>query len=236
MHIRSFAYRSLISHINTYDLLLYLPQLFQIIKFDYHYSSPIIEHLLQQSIEDHRLAHKLYWCLRQLLLMENMHFIRYYYFFMALSYVIGENFRRELENEYQLGLQLKRIGSELKTSRFNRRFFLNQQLTLLNDDFFQWGEQSCRLPCQFNFLTNNIDLNSCSVFSSGTSPMKIVFNPIDTSGEKYYSIYKVGDDLRVGNSKLYLANLKCLFILVCSKIKLSCNCLHVWTRSGKRMI
>ena len=197
MHIRSFAYRSLISHINTYDLLLYLPQLLQIIKFDYHYSSPIISHLLQQSIEDHRLAHKLYWYLRQLLLMENIHFIRYYYFFMALSYVIGENFRVELEHEYQLGLKLKRIGSELKTSKFNRRFFLNQQLTILNEDFFQSGEQSCRLPCQFNFLTNSIDLNSCTVFSSGTSPMKIVFNPIDPSGEKYFSIYKVGDDLRV---------------------------------------
>jgi phosphatidylinositol-4-phosphate 3-kinase len=192
MYIRSFAYRSLISNLTIHDLILYLPQLLQIIKFDYKYSSPIIEYLLKESINNHRLAHKLYWYLRQLLLTENIHFIRYYYLFMSLLYVIGENFRIELQNEYNLSINLRTIGLELKTLKINKGYFLIEQLKELNNHFFQ----SCRLPCQFNFRTNNIDINSCSIFNSLTLPIKIVFNSIDLSCEKYYSIFKIGDDLR----------------------------------------
>ena len=46
-------------------------------------------------------------------------------------------------------------------------------------------------------MTNNLDINSCSFFNSLTLPIKLVFNPIDSSCEKYYAIYKIGDDLRV---------------------------------------
>jgi phosphatidylinositol-4-phosphate 3-kinase len=197
MYIRSFAYRSLISQITSHDLIIYSPQLLQIIKFDYDYSSPIIEHLLKESIHDHRLAHKLYWYLRQLLLTENIHFTRYYYLFMSLLYVIGENFRIELQNEYDLCINLRKIGLELKKTKSNKGYFLIEQLKELNNEFFQSGKYSCRLPCQFSFITNNIDINSCSIFNSLTLPVKLVFNPIDLSCEKYYSIYKIGDDLRV---------------------------------------
>jgi hypothetical protein len=72
-----------------------------------------------------------------------------------------------------------------------------EQLKELNNEFFQTGQHSCRLPCQFSFLTNSIDINSCSIFSSLRLPVKLVFNPIDLSCEKYYSMYKIGDDLRV---------------------------------------
>jgi phosphatidylinositol-4-phosphate 3-kinase len=208
MYIRSFAYQTLISQLTSHDLLIYLPQLLQIIKFDYNYTSPIIEHLLKESIQDYRLAHKLYWYLRQLLLTENIHFIRYYYLFISLLYVIGENFRIELQNEYNLCLNLKKIGLEIKTIKSNRGSYLNEQLKEFNHDFFHSGQNSCRLPCQFSFLTNNIDVNSCSIFNSLTLPVKLIFNPIDYSGEKYYSIYKIGDDLR--QDQIVLQLLSCM--------------------------
>jgi phosphatidylinositol-4-phosphate 3-kinase len=208
MHLRSFAYQSLISQITSHDLIIYLPQLLQLIKFDYNYSSPIIQHLLQESIKDHRLAHQLYWYLRQLLLTENLHFLRYYYLFLSLLYVIGENFRQELQKEYDLCLNLKRIGLELKTTKTNKGLFLTEQLKELNNTFFQSGEHSCRLPCQFNFRTNYIDINSCSIFNSVTLPVKLVFNPTDLSGEKYFSIYKIGDDLR--QDQIVLQLLSCM--------------------------
>lgn len=62
--------------------------------------------------------------------------------------------------------------------------------------FLSIGKLTCRLPCQFNFLTNNLDISSCSFYNSLTVPLKLVFNPTDSSCEKYYSIYKIGDDLR----------------------------------------
>jgi phosphatidylinositol-4-phosphate 3-kinase len=198
MHIRSFAYRSLISRLTSHDILIYLPQLLQIIKFDYTHSSVIIEYLLKQSLMDHRLAHKLYWHLRQLLIIEHLHYIRYYYLFLSLLYVLEENLRLELETEYDLCINLKRIGLKLKTNKFNSKGnYLSEELNELNTKFFSSRKLTCRLPCQFNFLTNSLDVNSCSFFNSLTVPIKLVFNPIDSSCEKYYSIYKIGDDLRV---------------------------------------
>jgi len=198
MHIRSFAYQSLISRLTVSDLLIYLPQLLQIIKFDYTHSSIIIEYLLKQSLKDHRLAHKLYWHLRQLLITEHLHYIRYYYLFLSLLFVLEENFRLELQNEYDLCLNLKHIGLKLKTNKLNNKAsFLVEQLKELNTRFFHSGKLTCRLPCQFNFMTNSLDINSCSFYNSLTVPIKLVFNPIDSSCEKYYSIYKIGDDLRV---------------------------------------
>lgn len=204
MYIRKFAYKSLLTQITTHDLIIYLPQLLQIIKFDYYYTTPFIEHLLTESIHNHRLAHKLYWYLRQLLLTETIHFLRYYYLYLSLLYVLEENFRNELRNEYDLCLNLRNIGLELKNnSKLNKRTFLTEQLKELNHEFFQSGQYSCRLPCQFSFLTNNIDINSCSIFNSFTLPVKIVFNPVDISCEKYYSMYKIGDDLRVKYLSLF---------------------------------
>ncbi|CAF0997755.1 unnamed protein product [Rotaria sordida] len=208
MYIRSCAYRSLILHITSYELMIYLPQILQIIKFDYYYSSLIIEYLLQQCINDYYLAHKLYWYLRQLLLTENIHFIRYYYIFMSLLYIIEEYFYIELENEYNLCINLKNIGSELKNNTLNKGYYLIEELKKLNMEVFQSNQRSCRLPCQFSFITNNIDIKSCSIFHSLTCPMKLVFNSIDLSSEKYYSIYKIGDDLR--QDQIVLQLLTCM--------------------------
>ena len=233
MHIRSFAYRALIASFTSHDLLVYLPQLLQIIKFDYTHSSVIIEYLLQQCLNDHCLAHKLYWHLRQLLITEHLHYIRYYYLFLSLLYVLEENFRRELQLEYDLCLSLKRIGLKLKSHKpHNRTTFLQEQLKQFNREFFQSGKLTCRLPCQFNFMTNSLDINSCSFFNSLTIPIKLVFNPIDSSCEKYYSIYKIGDDLRVSDIAHHLQKDRAPSF---SKIKSSYNSSPAWTKSGKPM-
>lgn len=197
MFVRSVAYRALIKSFSPSDSLIYLPQMLQIIKFDYSHSSIFIEFLLKQSLEDHRLAHKLYWHLRQLLITEHLHYIRFYYLFLSLLFVLEENFRDELQNEYELCLNLKRIGTKLKEQRsHNKNAFLIEQLREINREYFQLGRKSCRLPCQFGFMTNGIDVNSCSFYNSLTVPIKLIFNPIDSSCEKYSSIYKIGDDLR----------------------------------------
>lgn len=197
MYIRSFAYQALLSQLNSNDLLIYLPQLLQIIKFDYTHSSVLIEYLLKQSLINHCFAHKFYWYLRQLLITEHLHYIRYYYLFLSLLYVLEENFRRELQIEYDLCVQLKNLGLTFKKNKSNHKnTVLSDLLNNFNQNFFQSGSLTCRLPCQFNFLTKNLDISSCSFYNSLTVPLKLVFNPIDSSGEKYYSIYKIGDDLR----------------------------------------
>ena len=198
MHIRTLAYRSLLSHLNQSILTLYVPQLLQMIKFDYHDGSLLIEHLLEHSIQDFRLAHQLYWFLRQLLTSDQIHFLRYYHFFLSLLYVLPEEFRCELQNQYELALRLNHVALEMKNLKNNRQTVLMEKLKEINVEFFQSSPpKTCRLPCQFSFITENIDVQSCSVFNSFTTPIKLIFNSIDSFGDKYSTIYKVGDDLRV---------------------------------------
>ena len=237
IHVRLFAYQSLISCLMSDELIIYLPQLLQMIKFDYHYPTPIVEYLLKQCTNNNYLTHKLYWHLRQLLLNETIHFIRYYYMFMSLMYVIDENFRIELEHEYDLCIQLKRISLELRNNKINKGSILIEQLKEFNREFFQFNQRSCRLPCQFNFLTNDIDIKSCSVFTSLTSPIKLVFNSIKNTYDKYYAIFKIGDDLRV----IFFLQKRNFLVFyfssnLCSKIKLFYNYYHVWIKYGKHII
>ncbi|CAF3791534.1 unnamed protein product [Rotaria socialis] len=208
MHIRSFAYQSLISRLKPDELIFYLPQILQIIKFDYNYSSTMLKYLLERSMNDYRIAHKLYWHLRQLLLTETIHFIRYYYLYMALVYIIEDYFRTELETQSDLCINLRKIRSELKSSELNREDYLSEQLKNLNNEFFQSNQRSCRLPCQFSFITNSIDIKSCSIFRSLTCPLQLVFDPIDLSSETFYAIYKTGDDLR--QDQIVLQLLTCM--------------------------
>ena len=198
MFLRCRAYRALVKHLSSNDFILYLPQVLQMLKFDYDGFSPIIEHLFDQSMSDARFAHQFYWHLRQLLQTETIHFRRFYHIFMSFLYVLPEKFREELQIQYDLCVQLKKLGLEMKkTTKPNRTNVLNEQLNEMNEEFFRSGSNFCRLPCQFDFITNGIDISSCSVFDSFTLPMKIVFNPQNKFGEKYSSIYKIGDDLRV---------------------------------------
>ncbi|CAF5209311.1 unnamed protein product, partial [Rotaria magnacalcarata] len=168
---------------------------------------PMLKYLLEQSMNDYRIAHKLYWHLRQLLLTETVHFIRYYYLYMALLYIIEDYFRTELETQYDLCINLRKIGLELKSSELDREYLI-EQLKILNNEFFQSNQRSCRLPCQFSFITNNIDIKSCTIFSSLTCPVQLVFDPIDLSSKKFSAIYKIGDDLR--QDQIILQLLTCM--------------------------
>ncbi|CAF0721214.1 unnamed protein product [Didymodactylos carnosus] len=211
MSVRQFAYKSLFSNLNDYNLSLYLPQLLQIIKYDYLLcfgdNSSVQEYLLKSSLNDPRLLHKLYWQLQQLLVYEKVHYLKYYYFLMSLLYLIDDKFRLELKREYEMCTILKQIAFNLKHKKnAQRTLFLHEQLKIFDEQFFQNGKQPCRLPCQFNFMSNGLDIQSCTYFKSLTSPLKLVFNPIDSACDKYYSIYKNGDDLRQDQIVILLLN------------------------------
>lgn len=53
-----------------------------------------------------------------------------------------------------------------------------------------------RLPFNLSYCVKEIDIKSCSYINSFTVPLKLVFKNSDASANSFYTIYKIGDDLR----------------------------------------
>lgn len=53
-----------------------------------------------------------------------------------------------------------------------------------------------RLPLNICYSVKEIDIKSCSYISSFTVPLKLVFKNSDITANSFYTIYKIGDDLR----------------------------------------
>lgn len=211
-YVRSVAYQSLINNLNGNDLNLYLPQLLEMIKFDFDDVSTIVEHFLRESVRNFRFAHQLYWQLRETLLRERVHYLRYYHLFLGLIYVLPTDFRSELELETNLCFELRNLSTEIKKQTRNcRETVLVEQLNKINRNLFDDQSKVCRLPCQFHFMTNGIDVALCSIFKSYTTPLKLIFKSSDSMSEDFSTVFKLGDDLRVRRKKKRFRSEKKLF-------------------------
>ena len=61
MELRKIAVDALKSSLNTQELILFLPQLLQALKYEHTNNSALAKMLLQSSAENVGFAHRLYW-------------------------------------------------------------------------------------------------------------------------------------------------------------------------------
>lgn len=66
---------------------------------------------------------------------------------------------------------------------------------------------SCRLPLNISYCVKEIDIKSCSFINSFTMPLKLVFKNFETTANSFYTIYKIGDDLRQDIFVLQMINI-----------------------------
>jgi phosphatidylinositol kinase/protein kinase (PI-3 family) len=66
---------------------------------------------------------------------------------------------------------------------------------------------SCRLPYNISYSTKDIDIKSCSYINSFTVPLKLIFKNLDSTASSFYTIYKIGDDLRQDQFVIQLINI-----------------------------
>ncbi|NXA64290.1 P3C2G kinase, partial [Mohoua ochrocephala] len=183
-----------IENVSNDELLEYLPQLVQVLKFEWSLESPLVKLLLNRSLQSIQVAHQLYWLLKNA--QNEVHFRMWYRKLLAaLQFCAGQTLNNEFSKEEKLIRILEDIATKVKAaSDPKRKEVLNVELSSLQQ-FFQ-EVKVCRLPLNPALVVQGIEADSCSYFTSNAFPLKISFINANAPSGNINVIFKIGDDLR----------------------------------------
>ncbi|XP_053575701.1 phosphatidylinositol 3-kinase C2 domain-containing subunit gamma [Bombina bombina] len=183
-----------IGYLSNDELLQYLPQLVQAIKFEWNLDNSLVRLLLERSLQNIQIAHQLYWLLKNAL--HQPHYRgRFQKVLSALEFCVGKTLNDEFLKEKNLIRILHDIAEKVKNAQDSKRQeTLQSNLNKLQDLFLE--VHVCRLPQDPSIVVKGINKSACSYFKSNASPLKISFTNADPLGKDIDVIFKAGDDLR----------------------------------------
>uniref|UniRef100_A0A8C5JJ95 Phosphatidylinositol-4-phosphate 3-kinase catalytic subunit type 2 gamma n=1 Tax=Junco hyemalis TaxID=40217 RepID=A0A8C5JJ95_JUNHY len=183
-----------IENVSNDELLEYLPQLVQVLKFEWSLESPLVKLLLSRSLQSIQVAHQLYWLLKNA--QNEVHFRMWYKKLLAaLQFCAGQTLNNEFSKEEKLIRILEDIAAKVKAATDpKRKEVLKEELSRLQQ-FFQ-EVKLCRLPLNPALVVQGIETDSCSYFTSNAFPLKISFINANAPSGNINVIFKIGDDLR----------------------------------------
>uniref|UniRef100_A0A8D3DXT0 Phosphatidylinositol-4-phosphate 3-kinase n=1 Tax=Scophthalmus maximus TaxID=52904 RepID=A0A8D3DXT0_SCOMX len=176
------------------ELLDYLPQLVQALKYECYLDSSLVRFLLRRAIGDVRIAHYLFWLLKDNL-QDSQFSARYQHLLAALLCCVGRNLREEFDRQCWLVSILTKVARKVRDAALSsRQSVLRDGLDEMKQ-FFSMNS-TCRLPLNPALLVTGINIQSCSFFNSNAVPLKLSFQNRDPLGDHVNVIFKSGDDLR----------------------------------------
>nr|XP_061779736.1 phosphatidylinositol 4-phosphate 3-kinase C2 domain-containing subunit beta-like [Nerophis lumbriciformis]XP_061779737.1 phosphatidylinositol 4-phosphate 3-kinase C2 domain-containing subunit beta-like [Nerophis lumbriciformis] len=176
------------------ELLDFLPQLVQALKYECYLDSSLVRFLLRRAIGDVRIAHYLFWLLKDNL-QDSQFCARYQHLLAALLCCVGRGLRDEFDRQcWQVSILAKVAQNVRDAAPSNRQNILREGLEEMKQ-FFSVNS-SCRLPLNPALLVRGINIQSCSFFNSNAVPLKLSFQNLDPLGDNINVIFKSGDDLR----------------------------------------
>ncbi|NXO27286.1 P3C2G kinase, partial [Cisticola juncidis] len=183
-----------IENVSNDELLEYLPQLVQVLKFEWSLESPLVKLLLSRSLQSIQVAHQLFWLLKNA--QNEVHFKMWYKKLLAaLQFCAGQALNNEFSKEEKLVRILEDIATKVKAaSDPKRKEVLKVELSRLQQ-FFQ-EVKVCRLPLNPALVVRGVQADSCSYFTSNAFPLKISFVNASAPSGNINVIFKIGDDLR----------------------------------------
>ncbi|XP_053892228.1 phosphatidylinositol 3-kinase C2 domain-containing subunit gamma isoform X2 [Malaclemys terrapin pileata] len=176
------------------ELLEYLPQLVQVIKFEWSLESPLVKLLLCRSLQSIQVTHQLYWLLKDA--QNEAHFKSWYQKLLAaVQFCAGKTLNDEFSKERKLIKILGDVAEKVKAASDPKK---QEVLKMEINKFKQFFQEVnvCRLPLNPALVVQGIDADACSYFTSNAFPLKISFINTETLSRNINVIFKVGDDLR----------------------------------------
>ncbi|ELP88436.1 phosphatidylinositol-4,5-bisphosphate 3-kinase catalytic subunit delta isoform, putative [Entamoeba invadens IP1] len=188
--VRLFALKC-IDAMKDHELVDFLPQLVQALKFEIHHQSFLAFFLLRRALRNKNIiGHQFFWFLKA-----EMHDNRVAerYGVLLESFLNGiEGYKTELYNEVNFQNELVVIANEVKNiaDREEQKEYLRNGLVKLK------YPEEMSLPLDSRFRVKKPVKNCGNVFSSKKKPLMLVLENVDPIGNNITVIQKVGDDLR----------------------------------------
>ncbi|XP_042737833.1 phosphatidylinositol 4-phosphate 3-kinase C2 domain-containing subunit alpha [Lagopus leucura] len=175
------------------ELTDFLPQFVQALKYETYLDSALVKFLLARALGNIRIAHYLYWLLKDTL-YDPKFGVRYEQILGAFLSVCGKGLREELEKQTRLVLLFGMVAEKVKqTSVSGRQTALQSGMERVQSFFLK---NKCRLPLNPSLVAKELNIKACSFFSSNAVPLKIALINADPLGEEINVMFKVGEDLR----------------------------------------
>uniref|UniRef100_A0A2K5RYW5 Phosphatidylinositol 4-phosphate 3-kinase C2 domain-containing subunit alpha n=1 Tax=Cebus imitator TaxID=2715852 RepID=A0A2K5RYW5_CEBIM len=182
-----------IEAISDDELTDLLPQFVQALKYEIYLNSSLVHFLLSRALGNIQIAHNLYWLLKDAL--HDVHFsTRYEHVLGALLSVGGKRLREELLKQTKLVQLLGGAAEKVRQASGSARQVVLQRSMERVQSFFQ--KNKCRLPLKPSLVAKELNIKSCSFFSSNAVPLKVTMVNADPMGEEINIMFKVGEDLR----------------------------------------
>ncbi|XP_062351972.1 phosphatidylinositol 4-phosphate 3-kinase C2 domain-containing subunit alpha isoform X3 [Cinclus cinclus] len=175
------------------ELTDFLPQFVQALKYETYLDSALVKFLLARALGSIRIAHYLYWLLKDTL-YDTKFGVRYEQILGAFLSVCGKRLREELEKQTRLVQLLGMVAERVKqTSGSARQVALQNGMERVQLFFLK---NKCRLPLNPSLVAKELNIKACSFFSSNAVPLKVALINADPLGEEINVMFKVGEDLR----------------------------------------
>ncbi|XP_029438012.1 phosphatidylinositol 4-phosphate 3-kinase C2 domain-containing subunit alpha [Rhinatrema bivittatum] len=191
--VRSVAVNWIEGVLTDDELADFLPQFVQALKYEIYLDSSLVRFLLTRALGNIRIAHYLYWLLKDAL--NDPHFgVRYEHILGALLSLVGRGLREELEKQSRLVQLLGVVAEKVRHSGGSVRQVVLQEGMERVQSFFL--KNKCRLPLSPSLVAKELNIKACSFFSSNAVPLKVTMVNADPRGEEINAMFKVGEDLR----------------------------------------
>uniref|UniRef100_H3CKI5 Phosphatidylinositol-4-phosphate 3-kinase catalytic subunit type 2 beta n=1 Tax=Tetraodon nigroviridis TaxID=99883 RepID=H3CKI5_TETNG len=176
------------------ELLDVLPQLVQALKYECYLDSSLVRFLLRRAMRDIRIAHYLFWLLKDNL-QHSQFTARYHHLLAALLCCVGRGLREEFDRQCWLVSILANVAHRVRDAAPSSRQCVLREALEEMSQFFSVNS-SCRLPLNPALHVKGINIQLCSFFNSNAVPLKLSFQNLDPLGDHINVIFKSGDDLR----------------------------------------
>ncbi|XP_056101323.1 phosphatidylinositol 4,5-bisphosphate 3-kinase catalytic subunit gamma isoform [Rhinichthys klamathensis goyatoka] len=201
-NVRSLAVRKL-ETLGDDDVLRYLLQLVQAVKFEPYHDSALARFLLKRALRSKRIGHFLFWFLRSEI-AQSMHYQqRYAVILEAYLRGCGEAMLQDFMKQVEITEALQKVTREIKQMSAEKYDVSPQVVTQLRQKLE--GLQISGLPDSFKvpydpgLRAGALVIEQCKVMASKKKPLWLQFkraDPTTLSSDTIGVIFKDGDDLR----------------------------------------